>query len=51
MSARETVRPRWMILRLLGPEELAAFLARELDDGVPTDWNEWLREKVPLPHK
>lgn len=46
MSARETVRPRWMILRLLGPEELAAWLARELDDGVPVDWGEWLREVI-----
>lgn len=51
MAARETVRPRWMILRLLGPEELAEFLSRELDDGVPTDWNEWMREWVQLPHE
>lgn len=43
--------PRWRILQGLPPEELAEFLSRELDDGVPVDWGEWLREKVPLPHK
>lgn len=38
--------PRWRILQGLPLEELAEFLSRELDDGVPTDWNEWLREVI-----
>lgn len=55
MDARDiaipTAAPRWRILQGLPPEELAEFLSRELDDGVPTDWNEWLREWVQLPHE
>lgn len=43
--------PRWRILQGLPPEELAEFLSRELDDGLPVDWGEWLREKAPLPHR
>lgn len=55
MDARDiaipAAAPRWRILQGLPPEELAEFLSRELDDGLPVDWGEWLREKVPLPHK
>lgn len=46
MEARENVMPRWRILRRLTPEELAEFLSRELDDGLPVDWNKWLREVI-----
>lgn len=33
-------------IRSLSTEELQAFLERELGDGVPTDWGEWLREEA-----
>lgn len=34
------------LLRSMAPEELAAWLDRELRDGVPTDWLAWLQEEA-----
>lgn len=50
-EVRAAVSPRWQVLQELPPEELADFLSRELDDGLPVDWGEWLREWVQLPHE
>lgn len=34
-------------LRAMSDEELAEYLSRELNDSVPTNWLDWLREEVP----
>ena len=33
-------------LRAMSDEELAVWLEEELDDGVPSDWLDWLKQEV-----
>lgn len=33
-------------LRAMSDEELAEYLSRELNDSVPTNWLDWLREEA-----
>lgn len=46
-TRRGTVK-RYDLLTCLAPDEMAAFLERELASGIPVDWIEWLAEEVEI---